>query len=458
MRFSHTNPVTAASFDDPNLITAAGVVPVMRLAAACGLAELADEWLTVPTDKGSNPGAKVSALVTGMIMGADSISDMGVLRHGAMGTLFDRTYAPSTLGSFLRTFTYGHTRQLDAVATRFLGELTRQTSLLGDLTGPVMLDIDDTVIEVHGYDKQGAQVGYTGTRGLNVLLTTLTTPGRAPVICGQRLRRGARGSSAGAASMITSALATLHRVTPTATKPSVLVRADSAFYSCELVHACLARGAHVSITLRRQPDVLRAITEIADTAWTAITYTHPVYDPDTNTVVHRAQVAATPFTAFTGSMRGMRPVSGHLIVRRVPAAQPAQADQLFPIWRYHAFFTTQPDPDPVAADILHRGHAIIENVHADLKNGPLAHMPSGLFAANNAWLTCAVIAFNLTRAAGCVAGLATATTATVRRTLIAVAARISRSARRITLHLPRNWPWQPQWQNLFDHTHHRKPA
>ncbi|MFL1597585.1 IS1380 family transposase, partial [Gordonia amicalis] len=129
MRFSHTNPVAAASFDDPNLIAAAGVVPVMGLATSCSLADLADEWLTIPTDKGAHPGAKVSALVTGMVMGADSIADMGVLRHGAMGTLFDRTYAPSTLGSFLRMFTYGHTRQLDAVATRFLGELTRQTSL-----------------------------------------------------------------------------------------------------------------------------------------------------------------------------------------------------------------------------------------------------------------------------------------------------------------------------------------
>ena len=176
MRLSHTLPVAAARFDDPNLVSAAGVVPVMRLAAEAGLADLAAGLLTVPTDKGANPGGKVTALVCGMVAGADSIDDMALLRHGAMTRLFDRTYAPSTLGSFLREFTFGHVRQLDAVAARFLTALAGRTPLLvGDPADTVLVDMDDSIIEVHGHAKQGASFGYTRVRGLNMLLATAST-------------------------------------------------------------------------------------------------------------------------------------------------------------------------------------------------------------------------------------------------------------------------------------------
>src|SRR3954452_1145672 len=186
MRLSHTGPVGAASFDEPNLVSASGLVPVMRLAADAGLEALAGDLLTVPTDKGSNAGGKVSALVAGMVAGADSIDDLALLRHGAMGRVFDRPYAPSTLGSFLRMFRFGHVRQLDAVASRFLTGLAEHTPVLTGIEGPVFVDVDDTIIEVHGYQKQGSGYGYSGVRGLNALLATVSTGDTVPVIVGQR--------------------------------------------------------------------------------------------------------------------------------------------------------------------------------------------------------------------------------------------------------------------------------
>ena len=185
MQVSHTPAAVSASFDDPNLVSTAGLVPIMRLAQNAGLAALSQQWLSVPTDKGANAGAKVSSLVAGMVAGADSIDDLAVLRHGAMGKLFNRIYAPSTLGSFLRAFTFGHVRQLDAVASRLLQGLAVQAPLLipggKDYT---FLDVDDTIIKVHGHAKQGSGYGYSGVRGLNAILATASTNTSAPVILG----------------------------------------------------------------------------------------------------------------------------------------------------------------------------------------------------------------------------------------------------------------------------------
>lgn len=171
MQLSHTRPVVSASFDDPNLVSAAGLVPVMALARRAGLGRLADHHVKLPTDKGANAGLKISSLVAGMAAGADSIDDMALLRHGGMGKVFTHAYAPSTLGSFLRTFTFGHVRQVDAVASRFLVALAESTALLGgkDTTGMVLVDVDDTIVEVHGHQRQGASFGYSGVRGLNAL-------------------------------------------------------------------------------------------------------------------------------------------------------------------------------------------------------------------------------------------------------------------------------------------------
>lgn len=458
MQLSHTRPVNSARFDDPNLVSCAGLVPVAVLAQQCGLAALADEHLTVPTDKGSNAGAKVSCLVAGMVAGADSIDDMALLRHGAMRTVFDRPYAPSTLGSFLREFTFGHVRQLDAVASRALVGLHERTPLLAGIHGPVMVDLDDTIIEVHGYAKQGSGYGYSGVRGLNALIATVTTDQAAPVIMGQRLRKGSCGSPRGAARIIADTLATVTRLRGTEATGKPLVRADSAFYGYRSVAAAIRGGADVSVTVRLDHKVKAAIAAIDEQAWTPIEYTDAIYDESTGQWVSRAEVAEIGFTAFS-SKKASKQVPGRLVVRRIPDLNPSPGDgqqSLFDTWRFHAFFTTT-DLDTVTADKTHRGHAIIEQVHADLKDSALAHLPSGRFTANAAWLVLAVMAFNLTRAAATVSGpvLAKARTATIRRTLITVPARIASSARRLTLHLPQDWPWESAWNALFDNLFRR---
>jgi hypothetical protein len=458
MQLSHTRPVASARFDDPNLVSCAGLVPITALAQKCGLAALADEHLTVPTDKGSNAGAKVTSLVAGMVAGADSIDDMALLRHGAMGTVFDRPYAPSTLGSFLREFSFGHVRQLDAVASRLMAGLHARTPLLAGIDGPVMVDLDDTIIEVHGYAKQGSGYGYSGVRGLNALIATVTTCDGAPVIAGQRLRKGACGSPRGAPRMIADTLATMARLrSPAATAPP-LVRADSAFYGSPSVGAALRGGADVSITVRLDSKAKTAIDAIDEHAWIPIEYTDALYDEASGQWISRAEVAEIGFTAFS-SKKASQHVPGRLVVRRIPDLNPTTDGQatLFDTWRFHAFFTTT-DADTVTADKTHRGHAIIEQVHADLKNSALAHLPSGRFSANAAWLVLAVMAFNLTRAAATLTGpgLARARTATIRRTLITVPARIAPSARRLTLHLPRDWPWETAWNTLFNNIFDRK--
>jgi hypothetical protein len=463
MRLSHTLARMSVAFDDPNLVSPAGLVPVLALAERAGLADLADEHLSVPTDKGANAGLKVASLVAGMVAGADSIDDMALLRHGGMGRVFARAYAPSTLGSFLRAFTFGHVRQLDAVAARFLLALAALLGLrppppdAGDSGGFTFVDVDDTIVEVHGHAKQGAGFGYTRVRGLNALIATLTTPGCAPLVVAQRLRKGACGSPRGAQRLVGDAVKQTRRLL--GEHAPVLVRMDSAYYGRDAVHAAITGGAAVSVTVRLDPAVKAAIASIPDDAWTTIKYPNAILDEATGTWVSKAEVAEVPYTAFTSKKKADR-VPGRLVVRRIPDVhaskkQAAGQGALFDLWRFHAFFTTVPAEqlDTVAADSTHRGHAIIEQVHADLKASALAHLPSGRFTANSAWLVLAVIAFNLTRAAATLTAapdLVKATTATVRRKLIHVPARVATSARRITLHLPHAWPWQQPWTHLFD--------
>jgi hypothetical protein len=350
------------------------------------------------------------------------------------------------LGSFLRSFSFGHVRQLDAVASRFLAALADRAPLLpGQDT--VLVDVDDTIVEVHGYAKQGAGFGYSKVRGLNALLATASTPGSAPVAVAQRLRKGAAASARGARRLVTDALATVARVAP---GRSVLLRADSAFYGVDTFTTAVKAGAQVSVTVRQDARVKAAISALGDQEWIPIAYREAVFDEATGRWISRAEVAEIPFVACA-SRPAAQQVPGRLVVRRIPELNPSGQDELFDLWRFHAFFTTS-GLDTVAADKTHRGHAIIEQVHADLKNSALAHLPSGSFSANAAWLVLAVIAFNLTRAAATLTGggLATATTGSLRRTLIAVPARIATSARRLVVHLPDASPWQDAWSDLFD--------
>jgi hypothetical protein len=448
VKLSHTLAATSAVFDEPNLVSSAGLVPVFRLAESAGLQQLAQRHLSVPTDKGANAGLKVASLVAGMVAGADSIDDMGLLRHGGMGRVFAACYAPSTLGSFLRAFTFGHVRQLDAVAARFLAGLAVRAPIVSTAAaGPVLIDVDDTVVEVHGYAKQGAGFGYTKVRGLNALLATVTTVASAPVIVAQRLRTGSCGSPRGARRLVVDAAAQVRRLQPGGGRP--LLRADSAFYGRPTILAAVRSGCDVSVTVRQDATVKAAIGEIGEDAWVPIEYPDAVFDEPSGRWISRAEVAEVGFIAFAAG-KPAEQVPGRLVVRRIPELNPTGQDGLFDLWRFHAFFTTS-SLDIGTADKTHRGHAIIEQVHADLKNSALAHLPSGKFTANAAWLVLAVIAFNLTRAAAAASGtaLAKATTGTIRRTLIGVPARIATSARRLTLHLPTAWPWQPAWTRLL---------
>ncbi|MGY2744147.1 hypothetical protein ACVWZ8_001264 [Arthrobacter sp. UYCu723] len=246
-------------------------------------------------------------------------------------------------------------------------------------------------------------------------------------------------------------LATVNRLRSADADGMVLLRADSAFYNHAVVTAAARADAKVSITARMDPHVKKAIAKIPDSAWEKIKYTNAIFDEESNTWISDAEVAEIGFTAFISKKYEDR-VAGRLVVRRVPELNPKAVtgqETLFHTHRFHAFFTTVAADvlDTVKADKTHRAHAVIAQVHSDLRAGPLAHLPSGKFNANAAWLAAAAMAFNLTRAGG---HFAKATTVTIRTKIINVAARTASSARRIRLHLPENWPWQDGWEKLFD--------
>jgi hypothetical protein len=270
------------------------------------------------------------------------------------------------------------------------------------------------------------------------------------VVAATRLRGGNAGSARSAASLVKQAIATARAAGATG---RILVRGDSAFGSGPVVSACRKAGARFSLTLQSNPKLQTAIDLIDPQAWTPVRYPGAVFDEQTQCWISDAEVAETTYTAFESTTHR---VTARLVVRRVRDLNPAPEGQeeLFPLWRYHAFLTDT-DLRTVAADLTHRGHAIIEQLFADLIDGPLAHMPSGRFAANAAWLTLAAMSHNLTRAAGCLTGAryAKARAATIRRHLINVPARLAHRARRILMHLPAHWPGQPHWQALFNSAH-----
>jgi hypothetical protein len=462
MQSSHAAAAVSAAFDDTNLVAYAGLVPVMRLAERCGLAGLTVEKVKLGGAKnsaGAAAGAKVTSIVAGMVAGADSIDDLDVLRHGAMPALFAGVRAPSTLGTFLRAFTHGHALQLHAVHRRFLAALAAHTPLLPGASETAFIDVDSTHKRVYGRTKQGAEYGrFKGIRTLHPLLATICTPTSRPVIATVRMRRGKAADSRGAPKLVSEALATAREAGCTGLR---ILRADAQFYNAGVIAACRRAGARFSITCGMNPSVKRAVLAIPDTAWQQITYPTAVPDPDTGELIFDAQVAEIPaYTAFTGRKKAEQ-VTARLIVRRVrDLAKPAtvgEQGELFPVWRYHPFFTDNP-AETLQAEREHRHHAVVEQVIADSKASALAHLPSGHFHANAAWLVLWATAYNLLRAAGALTSAfhAKATTATLRAHLVRVPARIARSARRLTLHLPNNWPWQHAWTHLFD-TVHRPP-
>jgi hypothetical protein len=304
--------------------------------------------------------------------------------------------------------------------------------------------------------KDGAGFGHTKiqgksltVRGLNALAAVVSTPLASPVIAAARLRGGTANSARGAASLAAEAISAARQAGCTG---QIVFRIDSAYYSAAVLGTICAAGACFSVTVRMDPKIRAAIAAVPADAWTPVTYPRTVWDEDQNRLISDAEVSEVPYTAFAAK-KG-KAITARLIVRRVKdlnrKASQGQ-DELFPVWRYHALFTDSPF-EMIQAEAHHRDHAIVEQMLADLTSGPLAHLPSGHFPANAAWLALAAICHNLTRAAGCLAGafFAKARGATIRSQLIAVAARIARHGRgHITVHLPEGWHRQTAWMSLF---------
>lgn len=459
MRLLHSAARTTAAFDNENVVSFAGLVPVMRLAQDAGLHNLVADRVRLGTSIGCNPAAKIATVVAGMVAGADSIQDLDALRHGGLGQLFGAVYAPSTLGSFLREFSFGHVRQLDSAARALLVELAARTPLLGGAAAVTYVDVDSLLRRVYGHAKQGAGFGHAKVggypvllRGLCPLVATICTPTSAPVIAASRLRGGRAGSARGAASLVAEALGTAAAIGAGADPlGTVLLRGDSAFYTGTVISTARRADARFSVTVSSNPAVRRAIAGIAETAWIPIRYPNAVWDDESGRWISDAEVAETSYTAFTGTKHQF---TARLVVRRIRREPPPGQDELLPAWRYHGFFTDTA-LSTIDADLTHRAHAIIEQVFADLIDGPLAHLPSGSFAANAAWLSCAAISHNLLRAAATLTSRAhgKARGATLRRQIITVAANITHHARGLRLGLPRHWPWAGWWMRLFDETH-----
>ena len=457
MQVSHRFGAGSAVFDEENLVSLAGLVPVMGLAEQTGLGGLLAEKVSITSTRvksgAVNPAPKLATLIAGMAAGADSIDDVDVLRSGGMKSVFAGVYAPSTIGTLLREFTFGHARQLESVLRGHLSRLCARADLLPGASERVFVDIDSLLRPVYGHKKQGASYGHTKIagkqilrKGLSPLATTISTEASAPVIAGMRLRAGRAGSAKGAGRMVAQAIATARAITDCG---EILVRGDSAYGNRSVIKACRRAGARFSLVLTKNRAVQRAIASIGEDAWIPVKYPGAVQDPDTGEWISDAEVAEVSYTAFASTKDR---VTARLIVRRVKDAAVHQ-DPLFPVWRYHPFFTDSDEP-MVTADLTHRRHAVIETVFADLIDGPLAHVPSGRFGANSAWVLCAAIAHNLLRAAGTLAGpaLSKARGATLRRKLVAVPARLARPQRKPVLHLPVHWPWADAWQRLWHTT------
>jgi Transposase DDE domain group 1 len=401
-------------FDDEHAVASAGLLLPATLAERLGLEQAADQLVDLGDRPGAaHPGRKILTVVHGLLAGGDCIDDVEVLRAGATArVLGHRVMAASTVGTFLRAFTFGHVRQLDRLAETALTRAWAAGAGPGD--GPMTIDADSTICEVHGRAKQGASYGYTRKLGYHPLLATRANTGE---VLHARQRTGKANTARGMPRFVDETIGRVRRAGATG---ELSFRADSGFWSAATIGRLRAHDVRFSITVRQTKPVQRAIAAIGEAAWTTIGYS-----PD-----GVAQVAETPF-------RGDR-----LVVRRV--RNPGDQQQLFPTWRYHAFITDRVG-SAVELDADHRRHAVVELAIRDAKQGSgLNHHPSGRFFANAAWLILVCLAYNLLRWTA-ILGLGIrdelVVAKTLRRTLLALPGRLTRSARRFTLHLPARWPW-----------------
>ena len=430
MRSSHNLARVAVTFDDANLVPNAGLVLPALLCQRLGVAELVDERVKLTGPGRASSGAKALTVLGGMLAGGDSIDDVDVLRAGAAPELLDNIRAPSTIGTWLRCFTWAAVRMLDAVTRVLLARAWAAGLGPADLSASLTIDVDSTICQTYGRAKQGGVFGHTKVKGYHPLLATLAETGE---VLHSRMRGGNAHSARGAVTFIRE---TISRVRGAGATGPLTLRADSAFYSRHVLAACADADVAFTVTTKMTPVIRRAIDAIPHDAWIPIPYW----------LTGGADVAETRHTVFAGTAWAQ---DVRLIVRRV---RPTPGSQLAldVVFSYHAFVTDLAGP-LLAVEGYHRDHAQIELVIRDLKDGGLAHLPSGRFPANAAWSALAVLAYNLGRWVGRAAGgdFAVATGATVRRCLISVPARLARSARRLALHAPLDWPWEPVFRRAW---------
>jgi Transposase DDE domain group 1 len=404
----------AVCFDDERAVADAGIVLAATLAGRLGIEALVDARVDLGERAGAgNESAKVMTLISAMALGADCIDDCDVLRSGRTAdVLGHRVMAPSTLGTFLRAFTFGHVRQLDRVLDDTIQRAWAAGAGPGD--GRLVVDVDSFVGETFGLKKQGAAFGYTRVRGYHPILATRADTGEVLHI---RLRKGSANTSRGFARFLDELLARVKRAGASGPR---LLRADSGFWNKQAFTRLERAGWQFSIGVRLQPAVRAAIEAIDEDAWIEL----PDY-PKTSI----AQIAET-------TLGGRR-----LVVRRVRTLD--RQGQLLPSWELFPFITNRTE-DLMLVEAEHRQHAVVELAIRDLKDQALAHFPSGHFYANAAWTVIAALAHNLLRWTGLIGlpGQTVRAARTIRRRLLALPGRLTRTARRWTLHLPARWPWQ----------------
>jgi hypothetical protein len=411
------------AFDEPRLVSDAGLLLTATLAERLGIEELVNEsvWLGYRVAGAAFPGRKVMSLVHGMLAGADSIDDMNVLRAGSTGLILGhRVMAPSTLGTFLRAFSFGHVRQLDHVLDVALGRAWDAGAGPDEL--PLVIDIDSFIGEVHGDHKQGAGYGYTRQLGYHPILAVRSDTGEVLHI---RNRKGKANTQRGVRRFVDELLARVRRA---GHGGRVVIRADSGVENHQLMRALDRQDVEFSIGVKQSKQVRALIEQIPDADWVTI---------DDYPETGQAQIAETRL----GTWR--------LIVRRTRLIG-AQAE-LFPDWRHHCFATNR-TVAILVADVDHRDHATIELVIRDLKDQALKHFPSAQFNANSAWTVIAALAHNLGRWSTQI-GLPNQpvqTADTRRRRLLQIPGRLTRTSRQWTLRMPARWPWHTDFTTILD--------
>ena len=419
-------------FDDHRLVANAGLLLPATLARHLGLRELVDHHLDLGGAPGrANTGDKMLTLVASALAGGDCIDDADALRAGGtVGVLGCVVKASSSLGTFLRSFRWGHVRQLDRVSRQLLARAWAAGAGPGD--SPLTIDLDSTICETYGLAKEGARHhGYTGARGYHPLLAIAAGTGDVLM---SRLREGRANTARGAAHFLRE---TVGRVRYGGARGQL----HGAGRQRLLRPHCRCRlpGNGCPLLYHHPPARQPAGPDRGDTrGGTGL--------PFPTGMDGAADVAETTYTPFQ-TKPDAPPV--RLIVRRVKPTPGSQL-ALFARYSYHAFITDR-DGETLELEADHRRHAEVENAIRDLKYGVgLNHMPSGRFAANGAWLAVQVMAHNLARWTARIGlGQQIVTTKTLRRRVFALVGRITRSARRLTLHLPRRWPWETQFSRAL---------